>query len=136
MSRKAKVTIMIRLRVASLLLLSAVAYTPAVAADLGAAPVSIRGSWIASPSLAVNQGPEYSGPNMVIAYIGLTPDHGHMSYPFIGTSDPAPRFGPSRDYYTVYPRTIHRTIKRVPRHVPRRAVRALAQVPVKASAAR
>jgi hypothetical protein len=98
---------MIRTIVASCVLLSALAVTPAAAADL---PMGWRravgtDAWIASPYYVVDQGPVFSGPGIMIVEIGITPPR-LMRYPFIGRSNNLTRVVPSSDYYTVYPRTI------------------------------
>ena len=79
---------MIRSFVSSCVLLSALAVTPATAADL---PMGWRRAvsaeaWVASPYYVVDQGPVFSGPGIMIVEIGITPTH-LMSYPFIGRSD-------------------------------------------------
>jgi hypothetical protein len=94
---------------------------PAVAADLPPYPAVVAppariatvGTWAAySPYYIVNQGPELSGPGIMVVGIGITPSGLHRAYPFIGrVDDLTPLLAVRPDYYGDDPTTIHRTVR-------------------------
>lgn len=98
---------MIRIAVTAAVL-SAFAMATAAAADrLSRSPVFIHAPAPGeSPYYVINQGPELSGPGIMIVEIPLTGTDMRRSYPFIGTSDDlTPVVMATTDFYGAAPAT-------------------------------
>ena len=119
MNPQAEVKIMIRARIICIAALLALAVTPATAADRPQnSPTYIDATApaaAAAPFYVVNQGPELSGPGIMITEIGVTRTGVRRSYPFIGTYDDLTRVVAWRDYYGVMPANYAPAVKVGPR---------------------
>jgi hypothetical protein len=87
MNANLKVKPMIRSYVAFFSVLCALAVTPAAAADLSYGPHHIPAPPVIQPFYLVDQGPQLSGPGIMIVHIGLKWTGVRRPYPFIRPYD-------------------------------------------------
>jgi len=121
--------------------LSGLTIAPAVGADRSpAAPMVIEGpSPVVGPTpfYLVDQGPELSGPGIMVVATRMVNTDLHQTYPFIGMSDDLSPLMVTSDYYGVVPlapaakiwparvrRDYHRYVKRSKKKWHRKPVRA------------
>jgi hypothetical protein len=126
MNAKPKVNIMIRPRIASAAILLTLAAWPATAADwpvrrpmVYQAPPAVY-VYAPSPFYVVNQGPEHSGPGIMIVDLGYTHTDLKRTYPFIGRTDGIPVRFRSSDFYGITPDHIETGSVRTSRHARQR----------------
>ena len=107
---------MIRSRVVHAAVLCGLAILPAAAADRPGIYVESYAKW--APYYLVNQGPEISGPGIVVTAIGYTRTHLRRSYPYIVTYDDRTRYVATTDYYGALPATLDPAVRVPPRSRP------------------
>jgi hypothetical protein len=107
MQQIAEVKPMIRSSVVPVAILCALAVVPAAAADypyrgpyVDVAPVN---AWAVEPFYVVDQGPQLSGPGIMITHIGLKWTGVRRHYPFVATYQDFARIESRPDYYGVMP---------------------------------
>jgi hypothetical protein len=114
---------MIQSRLICAVVLTGLALAPAVAADrplhqrayVKAAPVMVE-TWGPAPYYVVDQGPEYSGPGIMIVAFRIKNTDLRQPYPYVSGHSHHPHFVATTDYYGVLPATLD-PAARIPPHV-------------------